>query len=329
MAEMNTKKNDLDISVVVPVYNEEQNVPLLYDAIKRSVSGLDLSFEIIFIDDGSNDSTGDRLREIAAKDTAFRAVLLRRNFGQSSAMAAGFSICRGRIVITMDGDLQNDPADIPQLLSKLNEGYDVVSGWRRNRQDKLVIRKVPSFIANRLICSVTHVNLRDTGCALKAYRREVIEGIRLYGEMHRFLPALTKVEGARISEIPVNHHARKFGKSKYNLTRTFRVLMDLSSLNIFLKYLQAPLRFFGKLGAAAVGLGCAALVWFFMLFMRHPMPVGEMNIAVTLVFLFFVSGLQFLFLGLVASLIVKTGERRGRTLSPLLTERNGERYESE
>ena len=326
---MNLTNNITGLSVVVPVFNEEQNVPLLYSAIKKAVDNLDLLTEIIFVDDGSTDGTRDKLKEIAAADPDFRAVFLRKNFGQSAAMAAGFSISTGDVLVTMDGDLQNDPADIPKLLSKLEEGYDVVSGWRKNRQDKLFIRKVPSFIANRLICSVTHVDLHDTGCALKAYRREVIQGIRLYGEMHRFLPALTKIEGARIAEIPVNHHARKFGKSKYNLTRTFRVLMDLSSLNLFLKYLRAPLRFFGKLGAGVIALGILALLWFLFLFAGKTFDAAELNIVITLVFLFFVTGLQFFFLGLVASLIVKTGDRRGLTLSPLLTDKYEDWYEKE
>jgi len=317
-----------DLSVVVPVYNEEKNVPLLYKAIKDSVEKLNLNYEIIFVDDGSTDSTGEKLKEISKRDKYFKAVLLRKNFGQSAAMAAGFSISTGEIIVTMDGDLQNDPADIPELLKKLDEGYDVVSGWRKNRKDKLFIRKVPSFIANRIICSVTKVNLHDTGCALKAYRKEVITGIRLYGEMHRFLPALTKVEGARIAEIPVNHHARKFGKSKYNLTRTFRVLMDLSSLNLFLKYLRSPLRFFGKLGAVTLSAGMLAVLWALILSLKPQIMVDEINIAVTLAFLFLVAGVQFFFFGMVASLIVRTGERRGLTLSPFLTDKYEDWYES-
>jgi glycosyltransferase involved in cell wall biosynthesis len=304
--------------VVVPVYNEKENVPLLYRSIKDVLETIGRRYEMVFVDDGSRDGTRDVLRRLASKDKTLRVVLFRRNFGQSAAMAAGFHSSRGDIVVTLDGDLQNDPADIPRLLCKIEEGYDVVSGWRKERKDKLFIRKVPSRIANRLICSVTDVRLHDTGCSLKAFRREVVKHIRLYGELHRFLPALAKVEGARISEIIVRHHPRRFGKSKYNLTRTFRVLMDLSSLNLFLKYLRNPLRFFGLIGAWFFVFGIAAALWIgFQVWIRG-IPLMDVNVIVTLVFLFFVAGFQWLYLGVVASLIVKTGRRRGASLSELI-----------
>jgi hypothetical protein len=218
----------------------------------------------------------------------------------------------------MDGDLQNDPRDIPRLLEKLEEGYDVVSGWRKQRKDRLLIRKIPSWLANRLICSVTDVSLHDTGCALKVFKREVILGIRLYGELHRFLPALARVEGARIAEIVVSHHPRRFGKSKYNLTRTFRVLMDLASLNLFLKYLRNPLRYFGKISALFFGLGLLGIGWIVYQTGVIGTLLMDLNVSITLIFLLWVAGFQLLFLGLVASLIVKTGERLGRTLSAFL-----------
>ncbi len=310
---------DVYISVVVPVYNERENTPLLYEAIRKVLMDLEKTFEIIFIDDGSKDGTRDVLRDIAAKDPSFRAILFRRNFGQSAAMAAGFKRSYGKVVITMDGDLQNDPTDIPKLLEVMDEGYDVVAGWRKDRKDKLILRKVPSQMANRLICSVTDVRLHDTGCALKAFRREVIDQIRLYGELHRFIPALARVEGARIAEVAVNHHPRRFGQSKYNLTRTFRVLMDLSSLNIFLKYIRNPLRFFGMIAFLFLLLGLMGTCWVGYHMAFNQLPVADLNIPITLVFLMIVAGAQFLFMGLVASLIVKTGKRHGFTLASWMT----------
>jgi glycosyltransferase involved in cell wall biosynthesis len=305
------------ISVVVPLYNEKDNLDLLYGAVKKSLDAMGKSYEMLFVDDGSSDGTAEKLKAVALKDSHLHAILFRRNFGQSAAMGAGFRRAKGEVVVAMDGDLQNDPADIPKLVEKLEEGFDVVSGWRKNRKDKLLIRKVPSRIANRLICSITDVDLHDTGCSLKAFRREVIEGIRLYGELHRFIPALARVEGARISEVVVNHHPRRFGKSKYNITRTFRVLMDLSSLNLFLKYLRNPLRFFGAIGLWLNFFGFLALGWAGYLVMARNYALLEVNVLLTLTFLLWVAGFQFIFFGLVAALIVKTGKRRGITLKPL------------
>ena len=327
ISEVNTSHETCFLSVVVPVYNERENAPLLYQSIKDVVVRLNKSYEIIFIDDGSTDGTREILRNLAGKDSCFRVIFFYRNFGQSAAMAAGFRASRGEVVVTMDGDLQNDPKDIPLLLEKMNEGYDVVSGWRKDRKDKLFIRKVPSRIANRLICSVTDVRLHDTGCALKAYKREVVKRIRLYGELHRFLPALARIEGARITEVVATHHHRRFGKSKYNLTRTFRVLMDLSSLNLFIKYLRNPLRFFGRIGIWFLLLGGLGTVWTGYKLLKKQVLVSDMNVVVTVIFLLVVAGLQFVFMGLVASLIVKTGERRGFTLSPFVSYRHGETHE--
>jgi glycosyltransferase involved in cell wall biosynthesis len=313
----NSPGNDIDLSVVVPVYEERDNVRPLYSAIKEVLENLQKPYEIIFTDDGSKDGTRDALKEIAGSDDRFRVILCRRNFGQSAAMAAGFKLSKGRIVISLDGDLQNDPRDIPRLLEKMEEGYDVISGWRKDRKDKWLLRRVPSILANRLICSVTGVRLHDTGCALKAFRKEVIEKIRLYGELHRFIPALARVEGARIAEIEVRHHPRRFGRSKYNLSRTFRVMMDLSSLNIFLKYLRNPLRFFGKIGFVFLFIGFLGMCWVGYYMGVHRTDLIELNIPVTLIFLLWVAGFQFLFLGLVAALIVKTGSRFGFTMASM------------
>jgi len=322
---LNQRDKIIAISVVVPLYNERENVAPLYQAVKVVLDRLGKSYEILFVDDGSSDGTREVLRELALSDPLLKVVLCRRNFGQSAAMAAGFQSSRGDVVITMDGDLQNDPKDIPRLLDKMDEGYDVVSGWRRDRKDKFFVRKVPSRLANWLICSVTNVQLHDTGCALKAFRKEVIEKIRLYGELHRFIPALAKIEGARIAEMVVDHHPRRFGESKYNLTRTFRVLMDLSSLNIFLKYLRNPLRFFGKIGIWILFLGVLASGWVAYRLWISGQDLMDLNILVTLVFLLMVAGFQFLFLGLIATLIVRTGERKGSAMGLNVYSGNGEK----
>ncbi len=307
-----------ELSVAVPLYNEVENAPLLYRAITDVLKKMGRPYEILFVDDGSTDGTRDVLRNLAAQDPCLRVVLFRGNYGQSAAMAAGFQASRGDIVIAMDGDLQNDPADIPTLVAKMEEGYDVVAGWRKNRKDKLIIRKVPSRIANRLICNVTDVRLHDTGCSLKAFRGEVIRSIRLYGELHRFIPVLARIEGAQITEVVVNHHARRFGQSKYNITRTFRVIMDLTSLNLLIKHLRNPLRFFGGMGAWFLAAGALMAGWIIWRVAGAGHSLQTLNIPVTLVFLLGVAGFQCLFLGLVASLIVKTGSRRGMTVSPLI-----------
>lgn len=309
------KKPELDISVVIPLFNEEENVGLLHQKLDEVLSKLEYSYEIILIDDGSSDTTFDKLREIVKNDPHVKAIKFRANCGQSAATDAGFELATGATIIVMDGDLQNDPKDIPNVLKKMDEGYDVVSGWRKNRQDKLVLRKVPSMIANRLICSVTKVELHDTGCALKAYRHDIVKRINLYGELHRFLPALAKVEGARISEIPVDHHARQFGESKYGISRTFKVIMDLLSLNLFLKYLRRPIHFFGNLGIFF--LLCNLVGWIALIqgFMRNVYGMEEFNILITIIILFLSTGLQFLFLGLIASLIFVSGKKKSVYLS--------------
>jgi len=320
----NRKKS---LSVVIPLYNENANVIPLFEALKKVLLSMQRESEIIFVDDGSKDGSRDILKKIAQKENIVKVVLLRKNFGQSAALDAGFRISSGEIVITMDGDLQNDPEDIPMIVEKIEEGYDVVSGWRKDRKDKLLFRRIPSIIANKLICSITNIKLHDTGCALKGYKKEVIDGIRLYGELHRFLPALTKVEGATITEVVVRHHPRKFGRSKYNLTRTFRVLMDMVSLHFFIKHLRSPLGFFGKIGILITLVGLIGGVWCVFQIIGKNMSIINLNVPLTVVFLFLVAGFQFIFLGLIASLIVKTGERSGFTLSPFVLNINEEKDE--
>ncbi len=239
-----------DVSIVVPIYNEVDNLPDLIERIAQAMAGQPLSFELLAVDDGSKDGSRERLRELAATRPWLRPVLLARNYGQSSALQAGFDRVRGRYVVTLDADLQNEPGDIPLLLQRLETDPDVdmVSGWRKDRQDAEISRKLPSRIANKLISNATGVHLHDYGCALKAYRRPIIDRIRLYGELHRFIPSLAKEAGARITEVPVRHHARTRGVSKYGIDRTFRVILDLILIVFFMRYRQRPLHAFGGLG---------------------------------------------------------------------------------
>ncbi len=304
------KDNILHYSVVVPVMNEEENVELLYDRITEVLRKMRKPYEIIMVDDGSTDQTFSILKSLHEKDSNLKVVKFRRNFGQSAAMAAGFERTRGRVVISMDGDLQNDPKDIPALVSKLEEGHDIVAGWRKNRMDKMLIRKVPSKLANKIIRFFTGVKLHDTGCSLKVYRSEIIHKIRLYGEMHRFIPALARIEGASIAEMVVDHHPRQFGESKYNLTRTFRVIMDLTTLNFFIKYLNRPIHFFGMFSFLFNISGVAAMLACFYLVLTGAYDFAGINVLVALAFLLLTSGFLFVFYGLIASLVVKTGEKK-------------------
>lgn len=308
---MKRNKRRIDLSVVVPVYNEQENVKLLQERIRAVLDSFGKEYEIIFVDDGSTDGTFEILEKIHRIHRKTKVIKFRSNFGQSAAMAAGFEFAKGDIVVAMDGDLQNDPDDIPRMLEKLNQGYDVVAGWRKNRKDKMIMRKIPSKIANKLICSVTKVKLHDTGCSLKAFRKEIIKRIKLYGELHRFIPALAKIEGARITEMVVKHHERKFGASKYNITRTFRVLMDLTSLNLFIKHLKKPIHFFGLLaGFCFIVAGLASFEMLYCLLSNETATLADMNVLVTLIFLFVVSGFGFFAIGLLANLVMETGDRK-------------------
>jgi glycosyltransferase involved in cell wall biosynthesis len=299
----------MDYSVVIPVYNEEENVEILHGEITRAMERLDGRYEVIYVDDGSSDGTYARLRTLAREDPHVVVVKFRGNFGQSAAMSAGFRRARGGVIISMDGDLQNDPADIPRLVEKLREGHDVVSGWRKDRKDKVLLRKIPSWLANRLICHVTGVRLHDTGCSLKVYRRDILKAISLYGELHRFIPALARMQGAGIEELAVNHRARIHGRSKYNLTRTFKVLMDISTLNLFLKYLNRPQVYFGGTGLIFTMTGLLLSAWLAFERVTYGSDPAEENIILTLTFLLTVTGIQFILYGLLSKLIVHTGGR--------------------
>ena len=295
----------MDISVVVPLYNEEDNVQLLYEEIKGVLDTMAEQAEIVFVDDGSRDTTLAKLEVIQAGDDHVRVVSLRRNFGQTAAMTAGFDHARGGVIITMDGDLQNDPHDIPQLVAKLNEGYDVVTGWRHDRQDAFLSRRLPSQLANRLISWVTGVGLHDYGCTLKAFRREVIDNINLYGEMHRFIPAIASGMGISFTEVKVNHRARRFGTSKYGISRTIRVVLDLITVKFMLSYATRPLHVFGTVGVVSSLLGVT--IGLILTVQRQLFGIGLANrplllLAVLLIFM----GIQFITIGLLAELVVRT-----------------------
>ena len=248
----------LDLSVVVPLYNEEESLPHLVEQLLAALRPSGERFELVLVNDGSSDRTAEVLERLSRDIPELVGVLLRKNYGQTAAMAAGFDVAQGEVIVSLDGDLQNDPADIPMLLAKLREGYDLVSGWRHQRQDAALQRKLPSKIANRLIGRVTGVRLHDYGCSLKAYKRDVLSDMRLYGELHRFLPALAFIEGARITEVKVNHRARQFGSSKYGIDRTFRVLMDLLTVWFMKRFLTRPMYVFGFGGLIAILLSLMA-----------------------------------------------------------------------
>ncbi|HVW36398.1 MAG TPA: glycosyltransferase family 2 protein, partial [Pirellulales bacterium] len=245
----------MQLSIVVPVYNERENVALLYEALTKAVAPLGLDYEIVLVDDGSTDGSGRALDELAARDRSVKIVHFRRNFGQTAAMNAGLHLASGDVVVTLDADLQNDPADIPVLLAKLDEGFDLVHGWRKNRQDAFVNRKLPSKIANWMISKTTGFPVHDLGCTLKAMRREIAHDLQLYGEMHRFIPILAHWRGARCAEVVTRHHPRKFGQSKYGISRTFRVILDLITVKYMIQYLTSPMKLFGGMGLASFGLG--------------------------------------------------------------------------
>ncbi len=304
----------MQLSVVVPLFNEEESLPPLVERILSHVRPLGLPFELVLVDDGSRDRTAAVLRELSGRVPELVAVLLRRNYGQTAAMAAGFDASSGQVIVTLDGDLQNDPADIPLLLEKLEEGYDLVSGWRHQRQDAAMSRLLPSLLANRLIARVTGVKLHDYGCSLKAYRREVVDDLNLYGELHRFLPALAFIEGARITEVKVTHHARRYGQSKYGIDRTFRVLMDLLTVWFMKRFLTRPMHVFGFGGLAAMGVGLLVVLWLVGEKLLLGVNIGDRPLLL-MGLLGFVTGVQLFCFGLLAELQMRTyHESQGRPI---------------
>ncbi|RUM42031.1 MAG: glycosyltransferase [Desulfocapsa sp.] len=295
----------MDLSLVVPIYNEEENIPLLYAEIKEVLETTSYSYELICVDDGSSDHSVAVLEQLSREDNRVVVIELRRNFGQTAAMSAGFDHARGDIIITMDGDLQNDPHDIPAMVEKLNDGYDVVTGWRHDRKDPFISRKLPSMMANKLISWITGVGLHDYGCTLKAFKHEVTENIRLYGEMHRFIPAIASGMGISFTEVKVNHRARRFGTSKYGISRTIRVILDLLTVKFILSYATRPLHVFGTVGVVSSFIGFATI--FFMLIQRQffGVPMGDRPLLMLAVLMIFM-GIQFVTSGLLAELVVRT-----------------------
>ncbi len=294
-----------EVSVFLPVYNEEPNLRPLHAKLDAALRALGRSAEIVYVDDGSTDGSLNILRELAQTDPRVRVVALRRNYGQTAAMAAGIDAARGKVLIPMDADLQNDPADIERLLDTLDEGYDVVSGWRKNRKDKMVTRKIPSMIANRLISWIGGVPLHDYGCSLKAYRRESLQDVRLYGEMHRFIPIYASWAGARVTEIPVEHHARTMGKSKYGLSRTLKVVFDLMTIKFMASYQTKPIYVFGSFGMLAFAISLLGGLYAVFLKVIHKADFVQTPLPILTIVMFAV-GVQFLLMGLLAEMLVRT-----------------------
>ncbi|MDU0458042.1 MAG: glycosyltransferase family 2 protein [Geobacteraceae bacterium] len=293
------------ISIVVPIYNEQDNVNALYTAITEAMLRMKCEYELIMVDDGSSDGSYALLAGLAKEDSCLKLIRFRRNFGQTAAMAAGFDVARGSIIIPMDGDLQNDPADIPRLVDKIHEGFDVVSGWRRDRKDTFITRKIPSMLANSLISRLTGVHLHDYGCTLKAYRREVLDGINLYGEMHRFVPALASQVGAKVAELPVNHYPRLHGVSKYGISRTLRVILDLMTVKFLLAYSTKPIQLFGKWGVYTIMLGIlTGTMTVYMKLFEH-LSMNRNPLLILTLFLLFM-GIQFIVMGLLGELNART-----------------------
>lgn len=305
MAEDLRFSDNIYVSAVIPIYNEVDNLANLVNAVSEALNQESYAYEIICIDDGSQDGSTELLSQLASTQKNLRAIIFRRNYGQTAAMAAGFAHAQGRVIVTLDGDLQNDPRDIPQLLNKIAEGYDLVSGWRKQRQDAALTRLLPSKIANWLIGKVTDVKLHDYGCSLKAYRAELVADMNLYGELHRFLPALAFIEGARITEIPVRHHPRRHGQSKYGLGRTFRVMMDLLTVSFMKTFLTRPMHVFGVLGMMSLSAGSFLGIYLFFLRIILRQSIGGRPLLMLAVVLF-LAGIQLFCFGLLSELSMRT-----------------------
>jgi glycosyltransferase involved in cell wall biosynthesis len=298
-------EKSIDVSVVIPLYNEEGNVVELYRELKGVLNREKISHEILLINDGSSDRTTQLISELHSQDPCVTVINFRRNFGQTAAMSAGFDYARGDVIVTMDGDLQNDPADIPVLLAKIAEGNDVVTGWRFARKDPFISRKLPSMIANKIISVITGVHLHDYGCTLKAFKKEITQHIKLYGEMHRFIPAIASGMGACIAEVKVNHRARKYGASKYGISRTVRVILDLVTVKFLLSYSNRPLHVFGLIGMISSSLGFFLLLLLWAQRQFYGIPMGDRPMLMMAVLMIFI-GVQFVTIGLISEIQVRT-----------------------
>ena len=298
-----TNPNQL-ISIIIPVFNESESIGYLLDEVLNVMYSNKLNFEIVVVNDGSQDTTSNVLDELTIKIKELSVISLRTNYGQTAAMAAGFDNSNGEVVITLDGDLQNDPTDIPKLISHINEGYDLICGWRYDRKDKLINRRIPSKIANKLIANVTGLKLHDYGCSLKAFKKEILDDIKLYGELHRFLPVLAKIEGAKIKEIKVNHRSRKYGSSKYGIDRTFRVLMDLLTVWFMTKFLTRPMYGFGVVGIISILVSLGMTSYLFIIKIlgedigNRPMLMFALILGI--------AGVQLFSFGLLSELLIRT-----------------------
>lgn len=295
----------LDISVVIPLYNEEENIPPLYDELSAALNNLGLEYEVIVIDDGSKDNSFAKLKAIHERDPRWHIISFRRNFGQTAGMAAGFEASRGQTVISIDADLQNDPRDIGKLLDKKAEGYDIVSGWRVDRKEPFLSRRLPSITANWLISGTTGVSLHDYGCTLKAYDRAVAKNVHLYGELHRFIPALASEIGVRVAEVPVNDRPRRFGSSKYGINRTFKVFLDLIAVSFYLSYFNRPLYVFGGLGMVVGAIGTIIMTYLGFVRIILQQDIGDRPLLM-LGILLVVLGVQMVSTGLIADMVMRT-----------------------
>ncbi len=304
---MNGSEKIREISVVIPVYNEEENLQALHKEITAVLDDMagEVASEIIYVDDGSKDGSLKILKELFESDDRVKVIQFRRNYGQTAAISAGFQHAKGEVIVTMDADRQNDPRDIPRLIDKINEGFDVVSGWRKDRKDPFINRRLPSMIANGLISFITRVRLHDYGCTLKAYRSEIVKNIHLYGEMHRFIPAIASWLGVSIAEVPVNHRPRVAGKSKYGISRTIRVILDLITVKFLLSFSTRPIQFFGVLGVLSGGVGFLIGLYLTILKYVYRQSIGGRPLLMLAVLLIFI-GVQFVSMGLLGELMART-----------------------
>jgi len=294
-----------DISIIIPVYNEEQSIIPLYNSLVVVLEKLDKKYEVLLVDDGSTDNSFEKLAGLHEKNKNFKIIRFRRNFGQTQAMRAGFDNAKGDIIITLDADLQNDPADIPAILKKMDESYDIVSGWRKNRRDRLFSRRMPSVIANRLISRLFNVHIHDYGCTLKAYKKDILDNIELYGEMHRYIPAVASWMGVKIAEIPVNHHSRKYGKAKYGISRTFRVILDIITIKFLLTYSKKPMQIFGLIGVLASLIGFGLTIWLLVERVFFEISLANRPLFILSIFIF-LGGIQFVTMGLLGEIMMRT-----------------------
>ena len=297
-------KSAVDLSIVIPIYNERESIGKLYENLNEALSKMNLKYEVLLIDDGSIDGTFNELLKIHRKNRLFKIIRFRKNFGQTSAISAGFNYAEGEVVITLDADLQNDPQDIPVLLSKMNEGYDIVSGWRKNRKDKAVTRRFPSIIANKIISKLTGVHLHDYGCTLKAYKKEVVKNINLYGEMHRYIPAIASWMGVKVAEVPVMHHSRRYGKSKYGVSRTIKVILDIITVKFLLSYSQSPIQIFGLLGLSSGLFGFIVTAYLIIMRLFFNQPLADRPLFILSIFMIFI-GVQLITIGLLAEVLIR------------------------